>query len=211
MKQLIGLVSTILIVGFMATSCSTSDDPEGPGMVQMSTTLDNNEVSRFSGKSGDRVEGVTEEVIVSESRILISRLKFKQVSEDDESEGGDVHTGPSVMVFEDDATNVLFTESVPAGTYDRVKLEKHKFSSEEAEEYADDPVLGEFASPDRLTIIIDGIYKTSTEQPFTIKDDATSRTSGSTSRMTLWSMMDRKPRSRSFSMLNRCSRMEIRS
>ena len=142
-------------------------------MVQMSTTLDNNEVSRFSGKSGDRVEGVTEEVIVSESRILISRLKFKQASEDDESEGGDVHTGPSVMVFENDATNVLFTESVPAGTYDRVKLEKHKFSSEEAEEYADDPVLGEFASPDRLTIIIDGIYKTSTEQPFTIKDDAT--------------------------------------
>lgn len=171
MQKTMLAILTLLAFGLVLPSCS-STDPDGSGTVKMNSTLDNAEVSRVADKSGDRVEGNVQEVDIERVRILISRLKFKSVSEDT-SGGRDIKTGPAIVTFENDEVNVVFQEPVPNGTYDRVKLEKHKFSSSEAEQYAYDPTFGEFASPERLTIIIEGIYNDGTEQPFEIQDDAT--------------------------------------
>ena len=161
----------MLTLGLALPSCS-STDPDGSGTVKMNSTLDNSEVSRVADKTGDRVEGNVMQVDIERVRILISRLKFKSV-EEDTSGGRDIKTGPAIVTFENDEVNVIFQEPVPNCTYDRVKLEKHKFSSSEAEQYKDDPTFGEFADPERLTIIIEGIYNDGTEQPFIIQDDAT--------------------------------------
>jgi len=171
MRTTILAILTLVTFGLVLPSCS-STDPDGSGTVKMNATVDNAVVNRVADKSGDRVEGNVMQVEIERVRILISRLKFKSVQEDTNG-GKDIKTGPAVVTFENDEVTVVFQEPVPNGTYDRVKLEKHKFSSSEAEQYANDPVFGEFASPERLSIIIEGIYNDGTEQPFVIQDDAT--------------------------------------
>ncbi len=173
MQRTVLTILTLLAFGLVLPSCS-STDPDGSGTVKMNSTLTNSEVNRADDntKGADRVEGMPSTVKIERVRILISRLKFKSVSEDT-SGGRDIKTGPAIVTFENDEVNVVFQEPVPNGTYDRVKLEKHKFSSSEAEQYKDDPTFGEFADPERLTIIIEGTYNDGTEQPFVIQDDAT--------------------------------------
>lgn len=158
------------------TSCSDSSSPEGTGTVEMGAQVTNSSVT-YSGikRDGGAVQGGSnvDSVTIDRVRILLSRLKFKR-SDEDTSGGRDVKTGPAVVVFEEGTIKTIFKEAIPVGTYDRVKLEKHKFSSSEANQYKDDPTFGDFAYPDRLTLIIDGsVWSNGEEKPFTFTDDAT--------------------------------------
>lgn len=159
-----------------ATACSDSNSPEGTGTVEMGAQVTNSTVA-YSGisKDGGAVQGgsMIDSVTIDRVRILLSRLKFKR-SDEDTSGGKDVKTGPAVVVFEDGTIKTIFKEPIPVGTYDRVKLEKHKFSSKEADQYKDDPTFGDFAYPEKLTLIIDGsVWTDGEEKPFTFTDDAT--------------------------------------
>jgi hypothetical protein len=171
MQRALLIIALAALVTVSLIGCS-STDPTGSGTVQMTSQLDNATLSVIEDKSGDRVEARAGTITISRVRILISRMKFKEVSEDS-SDARDVKTGPSILTFENNQTPVVFSSQVPVGTYSRVKLEKHKFSSSEAEQYANDADLGPFASPDRLSIIIEGIYDDGTPQAFEIQDDAT--------------------------------------
>jgi hypothetical protein len=158
------------------TACSDSTSPEGTGTVTMGAQVSNSTVvSSMKRSGGDAVQGqpTIDSITVDRVRILLSRLKFKRASEDT-TQGRDVKTGPAVVTFEADTVVVVFKDAVPVGTYDRVKLEKHRFSSNEVEKYKNDPVFGDFAYPDKLTLIIDGsVWSDGEEKPFTFTDDAT--------------------------------------
>ncbi len=172
MRSTLLSLALVLTLGVVLPSCS-STDPEGNGTVKMEATLTNNNVTSSVVKGSDRVEGFTVSVTIDRVRVLISRMKFKR-SSDDTTGGRDVKTGPAVITFENDTVTVVLNEPIPEGTYDRVKLEKHKFSSSEAQQFANSPVFGEFAVPDRVTIIIDGSYSDgTTTEDFTIRDDGT--------------------------------------
>ena len=168
------VISGILALSIVAlvSACTSSSDPESGGAVRMNTQLQNNVVSGVeSPKSGD-VQGPTLTVEIESTRILVSRMKFHK-SDDEENEDGsnNVKTGPAVLDFTEGETQVFLDATVPAGTYRKVKLEKHKFSASEAEMYADDPVFGEFAVPTRITLIIDGFVNVNgVESAFTITD-----------------------------------------
>ena len=172
------MIAAFLIGSLVAvtTGCSESNDPDGSGNVTMRTDLANPTVTSSIEKSGDATQGgsAVTSIDVTEVRVLLSRLKF-QKSEEDTSDGGhDVKTEPAVAYFTDDDADVVFTEPVPEGTYVRVKLEKHKISSSQVDDYIDDPEIGPFVDPDRITLILEGTvtYGGSPEE-FTITDDQT--------------------------------------
>lgn len=170
------LAALALFSAATITACSDSNSPEGTGTVTMGAQVSNGTVvSSMKRSGGDAVQGqpTIDSITVNRVRILLSRLKFKRVA-DDTTQGRDVKTGPAVVTFEADSIVVVFKEAVPVGTYDRVKLEKHKFSSNQVDQYKNDPVFGDFAYPDKLTLIIDGsVWSNGEEKPFTFTDDAT--------------------------------------
>ncbi len=127
-------------------------------------------------RGGDAVQGgpVVDSIHIDSVRVLLSRLKFKRTDEDTNSGGRDVKTGPAVLGFKDGKITAVFKSAIPVGIYDRVKLEKHKFSSSEVDQYKNDPVFGDFAYPEKLTLIIDGTaFVDGEEKAFTLTDDAT--------------------------------------
>lgn len=168
-------VVVVLSMSLFGLACTSSTDPSNDGSVKMNTELTNQVVSGISGEKQDRVEGTVVEVRIASTRVLVSRMKFHASSDTSNSDGTkNVKTAPSVLVFEPGSTQAYLNASVPSGMYSKVKVEKHKFSSSEAAEYADDAVLGEFASPERITLIIEGFVTLgSTETAFTLTDDQT--------------------------------------
>lgn len=158
------------------TACADSNSPEGTGTIEMGAQVTNATVAYSTAdKRGDVVQGDSQvdSVTIDRVRMLLSRLKFKRDNEDTSS-GKDVKSGPAVVVFERGLIKTLLKEPVPVGTYDRVKLEKHKFSGKEADQYANDPTFGDFAYPERLTLIVDGsVWIDGEQRPFTLTDDAT--------------------------------------
>lgn len=175
--KILRMAALALISVSLITACSDdTTSPEGTGTVTMGAKVTNSTVtSAVMHNGGDAVQGgaTIDSITVDRVRILLSRLKFKRASEDT-TKGRDVKTGPAVVTFEADTVVVVFKEAIPVGTYDRVKLEKHKFSSNEANQYKDHPVFGDFAFPDKLTLIIDGsVWIDGEEKPFTFTDDAT--------------------------------------
>ncbi|HRK03895.1 MAG TPA: DUF4382 domain-containing protein [Chlorobiota bacterium] len=113
-------------------------------------------------------------VRIDRVRILVSRVKL-HVSKHDTTTGGcDVKGGPLVLTFDDDSTTPVLSAPLPKGRYEKIKLEMHKFSSDEAGVYASDTVFSDFCEPRRVTIIVEGRYwADSTEKTFTLSDDET--------------------------------------
>ena len=141
MQKSIIILALAAITAMSVVGCS-STDPSGSGTVKMTSELDNATQSRIDGKSGDRVEARAGTITIARVRILISRMKFKDVAEDS-SDGRDVTTEPTVLTFENNQSPTVFNSQVPVGMYSRVKLEKHKFSASEAAQYANDPELAQ--------------------------------------------------------------------
>lgn len=140
----------------------------------MSANLVNNSVSKVQQNKNENVEGFPLTIRVTSSRVLISRMKFQKAGDDQDSGGSDVVSGPIVLDFDSNFLNAVLDTTLPAGTYNRVKLEKHKFSASEADDYVNDIIFGEFAAPERLTAIIEGFVEEGrTEQAFKIEDNQT--------------------------------------
>ena len=174
LKNLLSSFALLTILS-LVTSCSTTD-PEDYGVVEMSSTIENESVTQTVKGSGEAIEGGTsiDEVRIDRVRVLLSRLKFKRSSDDTSNGGIDVKTGPAVALFEPGVATLIFEQAIPNGTYDRVKLEKHKFSSSEADDYVGHAVFGDFVEPDRVTLIIEGVTISGSETtPFEVRDDAT--------------------------------------
>jgi phospholipase/lecithinase/hemolysin len=72
----------------------------------------------------------------------------------------------------------LVNASVPPGVYEKIKFELHRFSTSEANQYANDATLKDFATADRYSILIEGItYKDGNPTLFNFKAQTTANLS----------------------------------
>lgn len=68
---------------------------------------------------------------------------------------------------------VLGNNDVPSGMYEKIKIEIHRFSTSELTHYENDSEFREFATPERHTILIEGItYKDENPTTFVFKSNA---------------------------------------
>jgi hypothetical protein len=109
-------------------------------------------------------------------RALFSRIKLHGSTEDTSDIAGRVvKAGPVVLTWSNDTVTAAFAAPLPAGLYDRMKLELHKFTAAEAATWRNDTTFADFATAsDRVTLIIDGVtWKDSVMTPFTLASDRT--------------------------------------
>jgi uncharacterized protein YceK len=169
MKVLLSIFTTGALV---LSGCSSSTTPAGTGKMTMATSLTASSVNSVNQSGKQPSVQAADSIQIQRCRILFSRIKAHQVDTSDAS-GKNAKVGPALLTFTD-ATSLVFATDLPAGTYNRMKLEMHKFSSNEAATYKGDPIFGDFAYPEKLTVIIDGVqYKNGVDTPFTLTFDDT--------------------------------------
>lgn len=181
----IGLTAT-LAMALVLGACS-DDDSTGPAQsasVTMEAKLTASSVSRaqLDGK-GAAVQALTvDSVAVARARILVTELKLHDKFGDDNDSLRDddktVKVGPMVIDAVPGTTTVFATDDIPAGSYDKIKFEFHRFNGSEVGEFINDAVFGPFVQDDRWSVIIDGIaYENGSEYPFTYRSDITANLS----------------------------------
>ena len=178
--------STILTIciAFILSACSESTGPENSGRITMQAKLSQDLVSAtlLDTKGANPLGAEVDSLAVSRVRILITELKLHEQKGNDTIDNDDdnrvVKTGPILIDADDDSIRVFASEEIPAGTYDKVKFEFHRFSGSEAGQYTDDPIFGDFVKDDRWSIIIDGeSYEGGEATPFTYRSDITANLS----------------------------------
>jgi len=172
-KPLVGIGAMVVAIALIA-GCTSSSDPSPEPRLEMRTSMSSDMVKASSVKTGAVQGGLfADSIRVDSVRILISRIKLKRSDEDTTNGGRDVKTGPALIVFARAGVRTAFNTPIPTGTYDKIKLEMHKFSGSEAEQYRNDPVFRDFAT-DRVTVIVDGtVYEGGTGTAFRLENDDT--------------------------------------
>lgn len=178
-RPLGGLLLAGLLLGTVLTGCSDSVDSDSNGTVRVEAEMDGSaSVSRTLNRDEARsllgAGATVDSLHLSRVRILISALKLHRSGEDTTSGDRSVHTGPILVTVDSAGTKVVATETIPAGTYDKIKFEFHKLSANEVSTYLNDPFFSDFVTDDRYTFIFDGtVYKDGSAFPFTYRSDAT--------------------------------------
>ncbi|MDZ4745189.1 MAG: DUF4382 domain-containing protein [bacterium] len=175
-SKLLALVVTLTALVFLS-SCNGTDPNDEPRLV-METEVSSNTVTVAGEQSDPSVDGfrVIDSLRVNRTRILISRIKLHTAEDgEDDNKGKDVKVGPAVIDFTRNKVSTIFSTPIPVGRYEKIKLEMHKFNSNEALTYRSDATFGPFAEPERITLIVDGtLYVNGVPEDFTWTDDQTS-------------------------------------
>lgn len=159
MKKIFVSTITFFVLVFLA-GCSDSTSPN-EGTVNVVSEMVNPYVSMVNEKSKLNNEIQANEVDsikITSVRILLSEMKLHS-TKTDSTDGKTLKTTPFLFHI-DNLGNViqLTSTSIPVGSYEKIKFEFHRFSSGEITQYANDPVLKDFATSDRYTVIINGTY-----------------------------------------------------
>lgn len=175
------IVATVA-VSFMLSACSDSTDPGNTGTVKMEARLSTTSVSAalLDEKVAHVLGAEVDSIALSRVRILVTRLKMQEKGGDDSTGNGDrdIRVGPMVIDATADSISVFATEPIPAGTYDKIKFEFHRFNASQIAEYLNDAIFGPFVVDDRWTVIVDGtVYESGTMHPFTYRSDITANLS----------------------------------
>jgi len=154
-------VSTIaLFVIVFLVGCSDTTSPN-EGTVNVVSEMLNPSVSIVPVKSKLNNEIQANEVDsikITSIRILLSEMKLHSTTTDS-TDGKALKTTPFLFHIDTLGNLIQLTStSIPVGSYEKIKLEFHRFSSSETSQYATDPVLKDFATSDRYTVIINGTY-----------------------------------------------------
>lgn len=170
MKKLLVIASAVLSL-VIIYSCSDSNSAGDAKIIigaEMINPLVNSTIQVV--KNGQIQANEVDSIKVTMVRILTSRMKLYRSSEDTTS-GRELKAGPFVYDVDSRGNLVeLASGNVPAGNYDKIKLEVHRFSSSELSQYANNAVFSDFATQDRYTIIISGrYYKNNTPTDFIFK------------------------------------------
>ncbi len=178
-------IATLALMMVLA-ACSDSTGPDAEGRITMQAKLTDNLVSAamLDDKGESTLAEEVDSLTVSRVRILITELKLHQNGEPDDDSTGTgnsdevVKTGPIVIDATADTVMVFLSEPIPAGDYDKVKFEFHRFNGSEAPQYAGDPVFGDFVEGDRWSVIIEGeSFKDGQGTPFVYRSDITANLS----------------------------------
>lgn len=165
MKKIIMLLLiAITVIGIQ--SCKESTDPSNDPTINLYSAMDNEDITMAIKENTTFTEPAIDSIVVTRYRALISRVKLHTSEDDDgESENDDdknmIADGPLVLTGDYQGNEYkITTTTVPADIYKRIKLEFHRFTSEELTNYANDEIFGDFATPERYTFIVEGfIYE----------------------------------------------------
>jgi hypothetical protein len=172
-----------LAIGTTALSMTgCSDDTTGTGTdatVAMKGEMTGSSVTAALRKDDGNftitsIGEVVDSLKVTRVRILVSEMKLHRSNADTTTGDNTVKTAPMMITIDSAGTRTFTTATVPAGSYDKIKFEFHRFSSSEVGTYLNDTVYTDFVTNDRYTFIMDGrVYKGGVATPFTYRSDAT--------------------------------------
>jgi hypothetical protein len=173
MKIILKLTIAILSLIFIA-SCSDSSSPAGDPNVQIVGEIATQHVNtELSGKIDRILNNDIDSIKIIRIRILMSRMMLLPANSNSTS-AKVIKIQPFVYDLSlSGGLAVLGSSDVPSGLYEDLKIEIHRFSSSELDQYENVPDFFEFATPDRYTILIEGIsYKDENPSIFVFKSDA---------------------------------------
>ena len=98
---------------------------------------------------------VADSIEITRVRFLLSTVML-HVEGNDTTHDGVIKTGPFVLEFTPGFSRVFANITLPAGSYEKIKFEIHKFSASIDQTYLNDSVFADFVTNDRSTIIIEG-------------------------------------------------------
>jgi len=171
MKKIL-LLPFAIVLSLLNFSCSETTNPSDAPNVKIIAQLTSNvvNINTLLQKKPNIQESSIDSIIIKDFRVLMSRLKFQAMTADNDPNGDEheMKAGPFLMRL--DSTGKAFTlanGTLPKGTYSKIKFELHRFSSSEITNYVNDDVFGDFATPDRFSVIIKGvIYEAETSEEF---------------------------------------------
>lgn len=172
-------LSKYLILGILiATIAGCSDSPTNndQATVTMQGEIESAAVTSTAQKGSVLAHGgnYADSLKITRVRILISELKLHRDKEDSIQGDRMVKTGPIMLQLDPSGAKAFASAPLPAGTYDKLKFEFHRFSSSEISLYLNDTVFADFVTNERSTVVIEGIvYVDGVATPFEFKSGVT--------------------------------------
>ena len=142
-----------------AASCSDSTNPD-TNSVQVSSGLTQSSVRSSVSKNDVSIQAseFADSLMITDFKMLISRVKFHggtASSTDttfDDSKGLQLVTGAYVVRSDSNNSSVIFADaSITAGTYNKIKIEMHRFTPSEIVNYLNKAFFGDFITTERPT------------------------------------------------------------
>jgi hypothetical protein len=174
MKNL--LLSALTMVSFIfIAGCSDSTSPAVDPKVNVIGELATPYVNMIlMDKNNNQIqENEVDSIKIIRIRILMSRMLLF-LENDSSTSQAVIKTEPFVydLSLTGGEAN-LGDNDVPSGLYDKIKIEIHRFSTSELDQYINDPDFKDFATEDRHTILIEGItYQNENPSSFVFKSNA---------------------------------------
>lgn len=171
----------VLFVFFsmLFVSCSDSNDPSDTATITIIS-----EMPEYSVTSAELLKEINKTMAVKADslhitrvRVLIKEIKFHP-SENDTVNDKSFKVGPFILETDSTGRSFQLTQGeLPAGIYDKIKFEIHRFSSSELSQYQTDD-FADFATQDRYSVIIEGTkYLGNTSTDFTFNASITANLS----------------------------------
>lgn len=170
------IVALCASIALVINACEDSTAPTEQGTLLVRTAIPTMVISQAMPDGSVQEPGEVDSIRITRVRALFSRIKLHGSTEDTSDIAGRVvKAGPVVLTWSNDTVTAAFAAPLPAGLYDRMKLELHKFSASDAATWRNDTTFADFATAsDRVTLIIDGVtWKDSVMTPFTLASDRT--------------------------------------
>lgn len=158
MKKILFSILALAIL-FAMYSCKDTNGPDNTATVNLRSQLENNTAKLSTIKFTDGItKSYVDSVQIKRIRILITEVKFHLAKESDSLKDKLYKSGP-LMFVADSTGNYLEIASgtIPAGAYNKLKFEIHRFESSVLSQYTNSTLFKEFATPERYSVIIDGI------------------------------------------------------
>src|SRR6185312_10311509 len=91
---------------------------------------------------------VADSIEITRVRYLLSAVKLHEEG-NDTTHDGEIKTGPFVLEFTPGFSRVFANITLPAGSYEEIKFEVHRFSSSIDQTYLNDPTFTDFVTNER--------------------------------------------------------------
>ena len=169
--MMIMLSSLMLTSMLVISSCSetTTTDDQATIKIQSEMSLGVTQLIEREIK-GDNVQRTeVDSVKIISTRILLSRIKFHLEKDSNDAIDKEFKTGPFLFVGDENGNYFNMTDGlIPAGSYNKIKFEIHRFNSSDLGQYQNHAVFKDFATSNRHSVIINGYaYKNGIANEFT--------------------------------------------
>jgi hypothetical protein len=149
-----------LAISFAIYSCKDTNGPDNTATVTLRSELQNSTAKLATVKLTDGTTKVgIDSIQVKRIRILLTEVKFHSAKEGDDSKDNLYKSGPLLYDVDSTGTKIeIASGTLPSGNYSQLKFEIHRFETSELSEFTNSALFKDFATSDRFSVIIDGIF-----------------------------------------------------